>query len=175
MKYSKISPLFIAIVFFPIIVFPQNEMERERISLQGLQQFGFTANVEGSMNIADSEQLTPSVIRQQAVNQLLEADLQYVADEEVQSSADIPFLYMHINTMELENGLIPFSIELRLYQPVKLVLNRDLETSASTWETGMVGIVSYDQLASINRAAENLISDFIQDYRMVNSNMSRLR
>lgn len=175
MNVTKIFLQLLLITLFPILAFSQNEIEREQISLQGLQQFGFTANVEGSMNIADSEQLTPSVIRQQAVNQLLEADLQYVSDEEVQSSADIPFLYMHINTMELENGLIPFSIELRLYQPVKLVLNRGLETSASTWETGMVGMVSYDQLTTIKDAAQQIIDEFIDDYYQSNQNQRAVR
>ena len=75
---------------------------------------------------------------------------------------------MHVNAMELENGLIPFSIELRLYQPVKLVLHDELQTSASTWETGMVGIVSFDRLDVINRAASGLIDDFIEDYKRSN-------
>jgi hypothetical protein len=169
MKRNFSILLFILPLLIPLQLLAQNELERERISLQGLQEFGFTANIEGSRDIADSEELTPSVIRQQAVNQLVQADLRFVSDEEVQSSADIPFLYMHINTMQLENGLVPFSIQLRLYQPVTLPLNRDLQTSASTWESGMVGIVSYDRLATINQAAENLVADFIHDYHTANS------
>jgi len=146
----------------------QNEIERERYALQGLQEFGFTVNIEGSRNVTSDTDLTPSNIRQQAVNQLLEANVRYVADEEVSSSADIPFLHMHINMLELENGLVPFSIDLRLYQPVKLVLNRDLQTSASTWETGMVGIVSFDQLQTVARAAENVLDTFLDDFYRVN-------
>lgn len=161
--------LFVLVVLvFPSILLAQNEVERERISLQGLQEFGFTANIEGTRAIVDHEQLTPSVIRQEAVRQIVEADIRFVSDEEVQSSADIPFLHMHINTMELENGLIPFSIQLRLYQPVKLSLNRDLQTSASTWETSMVGIVSKDNIPMINQAASGLMDHFIADYRLVN-------
>jgi hypothetical protein len=168
MKRQLFLLLFTLPFLIPLQLLAQNEIERERISLQGLQEFGFTANIEGSRNIADSETLTPSVIRQQAVNQLVQADLRFVSDEEVQSSADIPFLYMHINTMQLENGLVPFSIQLRLYQPVTLPLNRNLQTSASTWETGMVGIVSFDRLAVINQAAEGLVADFIHDYYIAN-------
>jgi hypothetical protein len=170
MKKSALCLLFLTLFFLliPFQLFGQNEVERERISLQGLQEFGFTTNIEGSRDVADSEELTPSVIRQQSVNRLIESGIRYVSDEEVRSSADIPFLYMHINTMQLENGLVPFSIQLRLYQPVKLSLNRDLQTSASTWETGMVGIVSYDRLATINRAADDLIREFIYDYRLSN-------
>lgn len=158
------------LIFCPILLFAQNEIERSRISLQGLQEFGFTANIEGTRQVVDHDSLTPSVIRQQAINQLIEAGLRFVSDEEVESSADIPFLYMHINTMRLENGLVPFSINLQLYQPVKLTLNRDLQTSASTWDTGMVGIVSQDQLPVINQAAENMMSEFIHDYQRANYN-----
>jgi len=146
----------------------QNEIERQQISLDGLQEFGFTVNIEGSQRVTDDATVTPTNIRQQAINQIVDANLRYVADEEVSSSAEIPFLHMHINMLDLENGLIPFSIELRLYQPVRLILNRDLQTSASTWETGMVGIVSYDQIPTIKRAAENIMVTFLDDYRIIN-------
>lgn len=162
--------LFFSIVILPLSVFGQNEIGRARISLQGLQEFGFTANIEGSQTVTGHDTLTPSVIRQEAVNQIVEAGLRFVSDEEVESSADIPFLYMHINTMQLDNGLIPFSIQLQLFQPVKLSLNRDLQTSASTWDSGMVGIVSLDQLPVIKQAANNLIAEFIDDYHRANRN-----
>ena len=167
----KIIPIiFIAALFLslPAMLIAQNEIERERISLQGLKEFGFTANIEGTRTVTSHQELTPTVIRQEAVSKIVQAGLRFVSDEEVSSSADIPFLYMHINTIQLENGLVPFSIQLRLYQPVKLTLNRDLQTSASTWETGMVGIVSLDQLPVINLAASDLISDFINDYYHTN-------
>lgn len=168
MKYQRLSILLFLIFIVPSTLFAQNEIERERISLEGLQEFGFTANIEGSRTIADDEDLTPSAIRQIAINQLVEAEVRYVSDEEVESSADIPFLHLHINAMEMENGLIPFSINLRLYQPVKLSLNRDLQTSAITWRTGMVGLVSYDQIDTISDASANMIAEFIDDYNSAN-------
>ena len=165
----RILNLLILLFFFtPYSVSAQTEIGRARISLQGLQEFGFTANIEGSRTVTSDDTLTPSVIRQEAINQIVEAGLRFVSDEEVESSADIPFLYMHINTMQLDNGLVPFSIQLQLFQPVKLTLNRDLQTSASTWDSGMVGIVSLDQLPVINQAASNLIAEFIQDYQQAN-------
>lgn len=168
MKIFKLIFLLTFLGLVPLMSFAQNEIDRERISLQGLQEFGFTANIEGSREVADHESLTPSIIREQAIEQLVQNDLRFVSDEEVESSADLPFLHMHINTLQLENGLIPFSIELRLYQPVKLTLNRDLQTSASTWETGMVGIVSTDQIDVIKQAAEGVLMEFIEDYNRVN-------
>lgn len=160
--------LFFLLFVIPFSLHAQNEIARAGISLQGLQEFGFSANIEGTRQITSQDSLTPSVIRQEAIRQIIEAGLQFVSDEEVESSADIPFLYMHINTMQLENGLIPFSIQLQLFQPVKLSLNRDLQTSASTWDTGMVGIVSYDRLTLINQAASELIAEFIEEYQKAN-------
>lgn len=160
--------LLFFILAFPAQLIAQNEIDRERISLQGLQEFGFTANIEGSRTIAGDPNLTPGILRQDAVNRLREANIRYVTDQEISSSADIPFLYMHVNAMELENGLVPFSIELRLYQPVKLVLNRDLQTSASTWENSVVGIVTLDRLPMINEAASALVADFLDDYAVYN-------
>jgi len=170
-----ISLMFILLLVLPAKLFGQNEIDRERISLEGLQEFGFTANIEGSRTIADDENLTPSAIRQDAVSQLIEADIRFVSDEKVRSSADIPFLHLHINAMEMENGLIPFSIRLRLYQPVKLSLNRDLETSASTWENAMVGLVSYDQIHVIGEAAQGVVETFIEDYRDANGGRTSIR
>ncbi len=168
MKRARLLFAFLFFTLIPFMLFAQNEIEREQISLEGLQEFGFTANIQGPELITDADILTPAAIRKQSVEQLTKADLRYVSDEEVESSADIPFLYMHINTMQLENGLVPFSIELRLYQPVKLVLNRDLQTSASTWEYGTVGLVSHDQIQLIIREAQNLLAVFIDDYRKSN-------
>lgn len=167
MKNIKIF-LILFLLILPVQLLAQNEVERERLSLQGLQEFGFTATIEGSRTIAGDPNLTPGILRQDAVSQLREANVRYVTDDEVSSSADIPFLFMHVNAMELENGLVPFSIELRLYQPVKLVLNRDLQTSASTWENSVVGIVTLDRLPMINEAASSLVSDFLEDYAIHN-------
>lgn len=160
--------IFTLISLLPLSVSAQNEVGRARISLQGIQEFGFTVNVEGSQTVTNHDSLTPAVIREEAIQQIHNANLRFVSSEEVESSADIPFLYMHINTLQLENGLVPFSIELQLFQPVKLILNRDLQTSASTWDSGMVGIVSLDQLEIIKEAASNMIIGFIDDYQTAN-------
>ncbi|MCC5913699.1 MAG: hypothetical protein JJU46_04920 [Balneolaceae bacterium] len=162
------------LIHLPAELFAQNEVQREQISLEGLQEFGFTANIQGPEPIVGGDVLTPTVIRQQAVDQLISADIQYIADEEVRSSADIPFLHMHIHAMQLENGLVPFSIQLKLYQPVNLPLNRDLLTSASTWEISTVGLVSHDRIDAINREAESLMANFIDEYYRANPNAARI-
>jgi hypothetical protein len=175
----KKTKLSLSIIFKPVIFLiflftlpglsiAQNEIDRMRISLQGLQEMGFSANIEGNARITEMKELSPGAIRDAAGDFFEGAGIRLVDDREVESSADIPLLHIHINTMELDNGLVPFAIQLKLYQPVRLILNRGLQTSASTWDTGMVGIVSRDQIPVIRQAAENMVDEFINDYNAAN-------
>src|SRR6056297_2882866 len=138
--------LLAALLVIPITAEAQNEIQRERSSLRGINELGFTVNLETNVTLNEKGEIEVTSIKDAARKRLSEAGIPLVSDSEVESSADIPFLYMHINTMDAGQGLVPFSVSIRFYQPVKLQLNCDLQTSASTWETGMVGIVSYDRM-----------------------------
>lgn len=166
--FSRLT-LTLLLAFVPFLAFSQNEIERERSSLQGIAEMGFTVNLEANISLNEKGELEITSITDDIRQRLTDADIPLVSDEEVRSSDQIPFLYMHINSMDAGQGLVPFSISLRFYQPVKLTLNRDQYASASTWETGMVGIVSYDQMHMIQESAVDLILEFIDDYRSVNS------
>lgn len=170
MKIRQLTvSLLLLLLSIPIVSQAQNEIEREISSLRGINELGFTINLETNVTLNEKGEIEVTSIKDAAEQRLSEAGIPLVSDREVKSSADIPFLYMHINTMDAGQGLVPFSISLRFYQPVKLQLNRDRQTSASTWETGMVGIVSYDRMNIIQEAAVNLLGDFIDDFRSVNN------
>lgn len=149
-------------------VVAQNEVERERSSLKGIAEMGFTVNVEANISLNERGELEVTSIKQQAVDKLKSQGLTIVPDEQIRSSADLPYLYMHINTMDAGRGLVPFAISLDFYQPAQLMLNRNMQTSVSTWQTGMVGIVSYDRLNVIGESAVNTLQTFIDDYKMAN-------
>ncbi len=165
--HRQILPL-ILILFCSSQVVAQNEIERERSSLQGIAEMGFTVNVEANIKLNEKGEIEITSIKQQAVDRLKEAGLTIIPDSKIESSAELPFLYMHINTMDAGQGLVPFSVSLDFYQPAKLTLNRDLQTSVSTWQTSLVGIVSYDRMNVIGESAVNLLHDFISDYNKVN-------
>ena len=161
----------IMVVGFLVAALPaqsQNEIERERSSLRGISEMGFSVNLEYNVTLTEKGELEITSIKDAAVEKLRNAGLTILSDREVRASDDIPLIYMHINTMDAGQGLVPFSVSVRFYQPVKLSLNRDLQTSASTWETGMVGIVSYDRLNVIKESAVGLLQDFIDDYNRIN-------
>lgn len=160
--------IFLSLLLIPFISQAQNEIQRERSSLRGINELGFTVNLETNVSLNEKGEIEITSIKDAAEQALNDAGIPLVSDSRVRSSADIPFLYMHINTMDAGRGLVPFSVSIRFYQPVQLQLNRDMQTSASTWETGMVGIVSYDRMGVIQESAVDLLRDFIDDYHRVN-------
>lgn len=150
------------------ILLAQNEVARERSSLKGINAIDFTVNLETNISLTDKGEIEVTSLREMGLETLKNGKITLIPDKEIERSDEIPFLYLHVNSMDAGQGLVPFSLSLYFYQPVKLVLNRDLETSAVTWESGTVGIVSYDQMNLISNAAKQLIEEFISDYHQIN-------
>lgn len=147
----------------------QNEVERERNSLKGINAVGFTVNVQSELSLTKKDKIQTKTLQELGLKILRDGGIPIIPDNEVKQSDEIPFLHLHVNTMDAGRGLVPFALTLYLYQPVKLTLNRDLQTSAITWESGSVGIVSYDKMALIEEGAQDLINEFIADYNQINS------
>lgn len=162
--------LFVAILcLIHSLAVAQNEIARERSSLKGIQSMGFTVNLEANVSLTENGEIEVTSLRGMGQKTLRKGGIKLIPDREVKRSDEIPFLYLHVNTMDAGRGLVPFSVTLYFYQPVKLMLNRDMETSSITWESGSVGIVSYDRMNLISDAAKDLLNEFIADYNKVNS------
>lgn len=163
--------IFIATWFFLIttsgITFAQNEVLRERNSLVGIAEFGVVVNIEKPGYI-QSASLNTSRIREQIIEELADLPVTILRDRLLRESDQFPLLHIHINIMKAPDGTYPFAVELNFYQPVKLVLNRDLQTMASTWNKGQVGIVSENNLSLIANEAVRTVNLFKEDYNWVN-------
>ena len=79
-----------------------------------------------------------------------------------------PYLYVHVNALEMEEGLIPFTVSLQFLQTVRLARERTFPTTACTWEAATVGLVSPDNVALIAEAALDLVDEFATDLRAAN-------
>ncbi len=167
-KKSKILCVVAVLYLAPSLLLAQNEVVREINSLRGIQSMGFTVNLETNISLTEMGEIKVTSLQEMGENTLTNGGIDLIPDKEVKRSDEIPFLYMHINTMEAGNGLIPFAITLYFYQPVKLPLNRDLQTTAATWESGTLGIVSYDRMDVISDAAQGLLKEFIKDFGSIN-------
>lgn len=159
--------VLICLIQYPAIA--QNEIARERSSLKGIQRIGFTVNLETNSALNKHSQIEVLALTGMGQQTLRKGGISLILDSEIKQSDEIPFLYLHVNTMDAGRGLVPFAITLYFYQPVKLMLNRDLQTSSVTWESGSLGIVSYDRINLINDAARNLLEEFVTDYNRINS------
>lgn len=168
-KIKKRLLLVLLLWLSPILVWAQNEVARERSSLKGIQSMGLSVNYEANAPLTEKTEINVPSLQEKAKRTLQKEGISIVPDEEVRRSDRIPLLYLHINAMDAGRGLVPFAVNLYFYQPVKLTLNQDIQTTASTWESGTVGIVSYDQLQLIDQTAEDLLEEFIHDYNDINN------
>lgn len=143
----------------------QNEIARERSSLRGIQEFGIVVNIEHSIDL-QHEVLNVTSIRKAIERNFEELPITILGDKTLRQSDEFPIFHFHLNVMKASNNTYPFSIEMNFYQPVKLVLNRDLKTMASTWNRGQIGIVTLDMMHIIEEEviyASNLFkNEFIE-------------
>lgn len=160
---------FLVLIMMLSDALAQNEVARERHSLQGIRQLGFTVNLETNVSLNKRGEIEVTSLQSMGENTLRNGGITVIPDEQIKQSDQIPFLYMHINTMDAGEGLVPFHVTLLFYQPVKLPLNRDILTTAATWESSTLGIVSYDRLKLIEKAAENTLHEFIEDFNQANN------
>lgn len=172
--YAKRSHiiLFVGVILisFPRLIFGQSEIEEERSSLRGLTGVGFTVNIEQNTAFADTQLVKIEAIKKQGIQQLRDRNITVYDDRKIRESVRTPVLYLHINLLSTQTGIISFGVTASLYQPVKLILRDDNETTASTWETSVVGIATYDKIGVIKQAAMGVIHQFIDDYHTINSN-----
>lgn len=176
MKASRLFPIGLLVLLLSSLLLPslakaQGEVQGEVNSLKAINSFYFVVNVEGNEQLTSEEQLNVTDLQTKFHNYIKKAGLNVLPSNiKTPAAAGVPFLRLHINVMNAGRGLIPFAINLNLYQPVKLVLDRNHKTLASTWNTGNVGIVSYNKLNVIEESAQGMLDEFIQDYKKVNPN-----
>ena len=161
------SLFFWFIVFCSTSSFAQNEIARERASLRGIQELGIVVNIEKPIGLMH-ESLDVNLITNSIEENFQDLPIKILNDRTLRQSDEFPILHIHVNIMRASNQTYPFSIELNFYQPVKLVLNRDLQTMASTWNKGQVGVVSENMVYIIADEVVAVSNLFKDEFREVN-------
>ena len=146
----------------------QNEVALQKAALKGINSFYVTVNVEGVSQILKYDTLNVSKMQREVESGLAEAGLPLDQETSGERGQDNPLLHVHVNVMDAGQGLIPFSVDVEFYQPVKLVLQNDIQSSASTWSSGSLGLVSYDRLGVIRQAMLDELDNFIREFRAAN-------
>ncbi len=154
----------------PVTAFAQLGTETARKSLTDIRGFYVQVDIEGSVGLTSDEKLNASAINQRVKQQLRNAGLQVIEPTEVLDQPIEPYLYLHINMIEMEKGLVPFSTNLQFYQRATLERKGKKKNSmvVCTWDTGAVGLVSYDNLDLIAESAIASVDEFIDDFSQAN-------
>lgn len=140
----------------------QGDRVGDRRSLGDVSTFSVGAMVEGPEHLTVAESLRTETLIRAARGRLREADLPVSAPGD-----STPNLHIHLNMMQMQNGLIAFSVELDFFQEVVLARNRR-RTSAITWNESVVGIVSHDMTSTIAESVLALVDQFTEDFLTVN-------
>lgn len=157
--------LFIALINSSLIA--QNEVETERHSLVGIKQFGISVDIEKPIGLKEIT-LEPAEIQREIRAGFATLPVNLLEFDELKKSFYNPFFYVHVNIMQAQNGIYPFSIEMRFYQPIKLSLKNDIESMASTWHSGYVGMVSFDRTDEIAGVVVEATKEFKEEFKKLN-------
>ncbi len=164
----KIHFFLFLLTYMPLQqVHAQNEIARERSSLKGIQEIGIVVNIEKPMGLSH-QSLQTAVIQKAIKENFSDLPITILSDKTLRRSDEFPILHIHINVMRASNQTYPFSIEFNFYQPVKLVLNRDLQSMASTWNKGQLGMVTENMLHVIAEEAVYVSNVFKDELEEVN-------
>lgn len=148
-------------------LFAQNEVETERHSLIGINEFGISVEIEKPIGLQEAS-LNPALIQKEIRKSFESLPINLLSFNELKESFYNPFFYVHVNIMQAEDGIYPFSIEMRFYQPIKLSLKNDVESMASTWHSGYVGMVSYDRVNEIAGVVVEATKEFKEEFERLN-------
>ena len=152
--------------FTAFAAFAQGDLDAERASLKGIGSFGADVTIEGPRHLTESDVLRAEVILHRIVNRVRDGGLE--VERSGPDARDQPAnLHVHINMMEVDRGLVPFSISADFYQDVRLA-GSGREMAAISWHERVLGLVSRDLLTAVSESVDALVDQFIDDYRAAN-------
>lgn len=146
----------------------QTEIEMDRSSLRNLQPLYTSVYVEAPASLADLPELDVSALSRSVDSSLTVSGIPLNQTEPAHVIDREPFISVHVNAMDMGNGLIPFAIEVEIIQGVVVANLPNELIHAATWDTGLVGLVSPENLDTIRWAMLDLVEEFIEDYHAVN-------
>lgn len=133
-------------------------------TLVGLNDFAVVVDLEGTRALTEADAL--AAVSDAVLEQLRAAEIRATPLQRGVPEGYAPYLYVHINMMDAGRGLIPFAVDVQLFQPARLQRDQALLTAAATWEAGVVGLVSSDNLGLVPEAVHNLVAAFIDAYQL---------
>lgn len=138
----------------------QLDQEEAIRSLADVGSFGIVVDVEATRALASDDALDNASIRDRMSGRIELLSGRRPTLDPLETGN--PYLYVHLNVLDVGDGLVPFAVNATFIQPVRLAAGGHRIMSV-TWEAGSVGLVSFDRLATIVDTAEALVEEFAED------------
>ncbi len=135
----------------------QMDREAQVASLREARQFGIVIDIE-SVLPANRPGLDNTMWRETLASRIHEVSGRRPVT--VTDPTREAHVYVHVNVMSVGASLVPFSVGVSFIQPGRAGKKSMM---VATWESGLVGLVSPDQLKVILDSAESLIDEFAVD------------
>lgn len=167
-KYGRTLFVILLMSFFGSNVQAQSEIEMDRGSLRQLRPLYVSVYVEGNSGLTSLPGLDVTSLHQAVDSTLVAHGIPIDRGEAAHVLDREPYISVHINAMDMGDGLTPFAIEVEIIQGVVVANVPNELIHAATWDTGLVGLVSRDKIDTIRWAMIGLVEEFAEDYRSVN-------
>ena len=171
LKLQRYALLLVAVLITTVSfrdILAQSEIEMDRGSLRNLQPLYVSVFVEGTADLTSQPGLDVTDLHAAVDSMLAASGIPVNRTEPAHVLEREPYLSVHVNAMDMGNGLTPFAIEVDLIQGVVVANVPNELIHAATWDTGLVGLVSQDKLDTIRWAVVELVEEFVEDYYSVN-------
>ncbi len=137
-------------------------------TLSGISAFLLV--VEFADDAPEMDGLNRSELEIEIAQRLRRSGIRLMNEAEWSRERGVPYLYVHLNTVRTELGFYSYRIEVKFNQEVQPVRNNGISTMASTWETGLLGLIGVNRIENIRPEIIGMVDEFIQDYQAVNLN-----
>jgi len=135
----------------------------DKDTLKGLQGVGVV--VEEIPPGTETSGLTKQQLQTDVELQLRQNGIKVLGNEQYKNA----WLYINVNFIMNENsGLVTYSISITCQQDSLLVRDPTKECSASTWNSGSVGLCGVSKIGTIREKVKDQVNSFINDYLAVN-------
>ena len=114
--------------------------------------------------------VTKDTLQINVEQQIKDAGIKVFDEDDWKSDSAHPYQYIRVNSMKSgDDKFFAFSLDVELHQDVNLTRDSDIDTLATTWETGSFGILESEHVKRLYKSVTKEVGEFIDDFNAQNS------
>ncbi len=146
----------------------QNFTADKKQSLTNLDAFLLV--VEFAQDAVELDGLSRTELEIEIAQRLRRSGIRLMGEVEWSRQPGVPYLYVNLITVRSELGFYSYRIEVKFNQEVQPVRNSGITSMATTWESGLLGLIGVRRIGAIKPEILSLVDEFIQDFQSANFN-----